>query len=260
MEKKKSLGQHFLHNAHYIQLVADAAAVTQGDTVLEIGPGNGALTKELLSRGAQVTAIEKDSRLIPVLEETFSDAIHRGTLRIIEDDALSVDLHTLGFVSGSFKIVANIPYYITGALLEKFLSGAVQPSLLVFLVQKEVAERIAKATKESILSLSVKVYGTPKYMHTVPAGAFTPPPDVDSAVLLVSHISRAHFNSPEHERMFFTVMKQGFSQKRKMLKNNIAPTLGEKTLSAMERAGIGESARAEDVPLEKWLLLTETTI
>lgn len=255
MEKKKSLGQHFLHNTHYIQMVASAADVSAGDTVLEIGPGSGALTKELLARGARVVAVEKDRRLVPILQEAFLEATAAGQLHIVEGDALKVEVGTLGLTPGSFKVVANIPYYITGALLEKFLSGDVQPSLLVFLVQKEVAERIAKARKESILSLSVKAYGAPKYVHTVPAGAFVPPPDVDSAILLVSGVSRAHFTSPAHEKRFFELVKKGFSQKRKMLRNNIEPVLGEDTTRAMESAGIGAAARAEDIPLQKWLLL-----
>ena len=190
MLKKKSLGQHFLHNRHYLEAVADAAAIQKGETVVEIGPGEGALTAVLLERGAKVIALEKDARLIGLLREKFEGE----ALEVIEGDALDYEP-----AFEAYKVVGNVPYYITGALFKKFLSSALQPSTLVFLIQKEVAERIArrgpnnKKDKESILSLSVKAYGTPAYVKSVPAGAFVPPPKVDSAILQVSGVSRANF-------------------------------------------------------------------
>lgn len=241
MYKKKSLGQHFLNSAHYLNAVADAAEIKKGDTVLEIGPGEGALTAVLLARGATVVAIEKDARLIPLLNEKFAK-----NFTLIEADALEVDVAALKLKS--FKVVGNIPYYITGALLRKFLSEEKQPSVLVFLMQKEVAERIARSKKESILSLSVKAYGEPKYTKTVPKGAFVPPPKVDSAILTVAHVSRAHFSSAAQEEKFFDLVKAGFAQKRKLLKSNLKPLLGEK-------ADALGNVRAEDVPLEGWLSL-----
>ena len=241
VHKKKSLGQHFLHSAHYLNAVADAADIRKGDTVLEIGPGEGALTKVLLERGAKVVAIEKDSRLIPILDEKF-----KKNFTLIEADALEIDVAKLKLKD--FKVVGNIPYYITGALLRKFLSEKTQPSLLVFLMQKEVAERIARSTKESILSLSVKAYGTPAYVKTVPKGAFVPPPQVDSAILKVADVSRAHFANAAHEAKFFELVKVGFGQKRKRLASNLKPILGEKA------AALG-NVRAEDVPLSEWLTL-----
>lgn len=257
MEKKKSLGQNFLKAGSYLRAIADAAHVGAGDTVLEIGPGEGALTKELLARGATVIAVEKDRRLIPFLAEKFATEIAAGTFSLQEADALDISPEELGLSEGTYKLVANIPYYITGALLKKFLSEVSQPSLLVFLVQKEVAERIAREKKESILSLSVKAYGTPRYVKTVPRGAFAPAPDVDSAILLVSPISRNNFSNREQEKEFFTLVRAGFAQKRKLLKRNIEPVLGESTLARMQSAGIPENARAEDVPLSQWLALKE---
>lgn len=241
MLKKKSLGQHFLNSAHYLNAVADAAEVTKGDTVLEIGPGEGALTKVLLERGATVVAVEKDARLMPVLNEKFGKKV-----RVIEADALDIDLAKLKLKK--FKVVGNIPYYITGALLRTFLSEKKQPSLLVFLMQKEVAERIARSKKESILSLSVKAYGEPKYVKTVPKGAFVPPPKVDSAILKVSDISRAHFATAAHEERFFQLVKAGFGQKRKRVASNLKALVGERA------AALGD-VRAEDLPLESWLML-----
>lgn len=255
VEKKKSLGQHFLNNRHYLETVADAADIQKGDTVVEIGPGEGALTEELLARGAHVVAIEKDSRLIPLLREKFKDK----KIEVVEADAKDYDI-SKSFVNGAhshYKVVGNIPYYITGALLKKFLEAKHQPSRLVFLMQKEVAERIArhgpsnKKAKESILSLSVKAFGTPKYVKTVPRGAFAPPPKVDSAVLAVSNISRDNFDSPAHEKKFFELVKRGFSSKRKKLSSN----LGKEYASILQKTNIDAHARAEDVALEEWLAL-----
>jgi 16S rRNA (adenine1518-N6/adenine1519-N6)-dimethyltransferase len=254
LQTKKSLGQHFLKSAAYLRAIADAADIAAGDRVLEVGPGEGALTRELLSRGAHVVAVEKDNRLIPMLQVTFDKELHTGTLVLHEGDALELDTeHTVG--KGLYKLVANIPYYITGALLKKFLSGEHQPSTLVFLVQKEVAERIAKSKKESILSLSVKAYGSVTYVKTVPAGAFAPPPEVDSAILLVSNISKKNFANTQHEEKFFKLVRAGFAQKRKMLKKNIGTLLGAETEARMHTAGIADTARAEDVALEQWLAL-----
>lgn len=254
MYKKKSLGQHFLTSTHYVRLIADAGSVVKGDTVLEIGPGGGILTEELLSRGAVVVAVEKDTRLIPVLKEKFAKHIADKKFFLHEGDALEIDVATLK-LGKSYKLVANIPYYITGALLRKFLSEKKQPSLLVFLIQKEVAERIARNKKESILSLAVKVYGTPTYIKTVPAGAFSPAPDVDSAILLVGGISRDHFKNALHEEKFFELVRAGFAQKRKLLKRNIESVVGKNAAEQLVAVGIAENARAEDVPLLKWVLL-----
>lgn len=249
LKKKKSLGQHFLKNAFYLNTVADAADIQEGDTVLEIGPGDGALTEVLLERGARVVAVEKDARLIEGLRARFAGR----TFEVIDGDAL---VYEPPFKT--YKVVGNIPYYITGALLKKFLSADNQPESLVFLIQKEVAERIThrgpshKKVKESILSLSVKAYGEPAYIKTVPAGAFSPPPKVDSAILAVRNVSRTNFKSTAHEKKFFELIKKGFSQKRKLLVNN----LGTEYSHILENLRIDSKARAEDVPLSTWLALS----
>lgn len=240
MLKKKSLGQHFLKNPYYLGLIADAAQIKNGETVVEIGPGEGTLTEALLDRGAHVIAIEKDSRLVPLLQEKFKNR----EFEVIEGDALEYKPTVK-----EYKVVGNIPYYITGALFKKFLSARNQPSALVFLIQKEVAERIARSKKESILSISVKAYGKPHYVRMVPMGAFAPPPKVDSAILSVSDISRQHFANNAHEKRFFEIVRAGFGQKRKLLKNNLKSLLGE----SAERLG---RARAEDIPLAEWLILS----
>lgn len=242
MQQKKSLGQHFLRSSVYLNAVADAAEIKKGDTVLEVGPGEGTLTAVLLERGARVVAVEKDSRLIPVLNQKFAGK----NFEVAEADALEFEP-----AFKNYKVVGNIPYYITGALLKKFLSGKVQPATLVFLIQKEVAERIARSKKESILSLSVKAYGEPKYIKTVPSGAFSPSPKVDSAILRVANISRKHFKNKAHEEKFFELVKKGFSSKRKFLKSN----LGKEYPNILKSVGVSEKARAEDVTLEQWLKL-----
>jgi 16S rRNA (adenine1518-N6/adenine1519-N6)-dimethyltransferase len=259
IELKKSLGQHFLQARHYLEAVANAAEVKKDSLVLEIGPGEGALTAVLLAQGAKVTAIEKDRRLIPILTEKFASEITDERLTIIEADALEFEPN----FNDNYTVVGNIPYYITGALIRKYLTTTNQPSTLVFLIQKEVAERItnhglaSKNPKESILSLSVQVYGTPKYVTTVPAGAFVPPPKVDSAILAVTNVSRNNFKDTAQEERFFALVKAGFAQKRKLLKRNVEELLGKNATEALTKADIPLNARAEDVPLNKWLALSQ---
>ncbi len=255
MYKKKSLGQHFLNPGAHTHAIAEAVEIVPGELVVEIGPGEGVLTRELLERGARVIVVEKDSRLIPFLAETFRDEVQSGQLQIIEGDALEFALPKK-LQTSVYKVVGNIPYYITGALLRAFLSAKHQPKTLVFLIQKEVAERVARSKKESLLSLSVKAYGEPQYIKTVPRGAFSPAPKVDSAVLRVRDISRANFKNKLTEQRFFDLIHAGFAQKRKLLVRNLENVLGTKAPEALQQAGIPQNARAEDVPLEQWLHLT----
>ena len=223
-----------MRSVSYLNAIADAAEIKKGDTVLEIGPGEGTLTAVLLERGARVIAVEKDARLTPVLTGKFAGK----KFELVEGDALEFEP-----AFKNYKVVGNIPYYITGALLKKFLSGEAQPTTLVFLIQKEVAERIARSKKESVLSLSVKAYGEPKYIKMVPRGAFAPAPKVDSAILRVTNISRKNFKNKKHEARFFELIKKGFGQKRKVLKN----TLGDIGSLAQERP--------EDLLPAQWLKL-----
>ncbi len=255
MYKKKSLGQHFLNRGAHTYAIAEAVEIVPGELVVEIGPGEGALTRELLDCGAQVIALEKDSRLLPILSETFAQELQSGQLHIIEGDALEFALPKK-LQNKRYKVVGNIPYYITGALLRAFLSAKHQPTLLVFLIQKEVAQRIARSKKESLLSLSVKAYGEPQYIKTVPRGAFSPAPKVDSAVLRVRNISRANFKNNAAEQRFFDLIHAGFAQKRKLVRRNLESVLGEKAAVALQNAAVSENARAEDVPLKKWLEIT----
>lgn len=257
MLKKKSLGQHFLQPGVHTRAVAEALSIATGELVVEIGPGEGALTGELLKQGARVMALEKDARLLPILTDRFREAVRTQQLILIEGDALLFDTTTLPH---PWKLVGNIPYYITGALLRAFLTTNNQPSCLVFLMQKEVAQRIARSKKESLLSLSVKAFGTPEYIKTVPRGAFSPPPGVDSAILRITDISRARFANRTQEDRYFALLHAGFGQKRKLLRRNLESVLGEKTSECMEHAGIPLSARAEDVPVEQWIAMSKFSL
>lgn len=254
MKAKKHLGQNFLTSIPARLAIAKAGELSKKDTVLEIGPGRGFLTEELLQSGAHVVALEKDEELIPLLVEMFGK---KKNFTLIEGDVLLFNPRDHGFKNGKYKIIANIPYYITGAIFELFLANQVQPEQMVVLIQKEVAERIVAKDKESILSLSIKAYGAPKIVYRVNKGSFNPAPKVDSAVLSISNIGRKNFKNDYHEAMFFKLVKAGFAHKRKMLASNLKhafPNLP--TAETLSSLGIPEKARAEDVSLELWLALS----
>lgn len=251
---KKSLGQNFLMHQATAERIADAARLSREATVLEIGPGTGMLTKALLSRARKVVAVEADDDLVPQLKETFAAEIEEGKLRLIHADIRAFDPSSLG---EPYALVANIPYYLTGELFRQFLSAKHKPSSVTFLVQKEVAERIAREKKESLLSLSVKAYGTPSYEFTVPRGAFVPAPNVDSAVLSIQNIRADAFASAKEEARFFEVLHAGFAHKRKLLARNLEEVADASVIrAAFQAAGVEEKARAEDVPLAAWKELT----
>lgn len=254
---KKELGQHFLTSKPALKTIVESADITPESTILEIGPGTGVLTEALLAEGAHVIAIEKDTDLIPYLEEKFESEIETNKLTLITGDIRAVLPETLPLTSGKFSVVANIPYYLTGLIFREILGGKVQPASVVFLVQKEVAERIAREKKESIASLAVKAYGNPHYVSTVKAGSFSPPPKVDSAILKIDHISRNNFVSQTHEECFFELIKHAFASKRKQLLGNLSYLGKEKASELLSVAEILPTIRAEDVPLEKWLLLSK---
>lgn len=256
MRAKKSLGQNFLTSIPARIAIINAGNLTPTDAVLEIGPGKGFLTKGLVESGARVVALEKDPDLLPLLRSEFSS---NKKFSLLLGDALSFSPKNNTVLKKGYKVVANIPYYITGAILEHYLSNELQPSHMVVLVQKEVAERVvARDGKESILSLSVKVYGDPKIVYRVNRGSFNPPPSVDSAVLSIEHISKKRFKNKNHEKNFFNVLKAGFSHKRKFLLSNLKEKLPQVDWSRVfNERKINVKIRAEDVCLEDWLLLSQ---
>lgn len=252
MKTKKSLGQHFLNSQEIINHIVSASKTKTGDTVLEIGPGEGVLTKSLLGTGAKVISVEKDDRLIPDLQRRFAREISIKQLDLIHADILDVEL--INIVKSPYKIVANIPYYITGQIIRMFLESDNQPESMTLLVQKEVADRIvSRDGKESLLSLSVKVFGDPTYVRTVPRGAFTPHPNVDSAVISIENISKNRLSGVP-SGFFFAILHLGFAHKRKQLLPNLSVSYNkEKLLKFFRELGIEERVRAEDLPLSIWI-------
>lgn len=242
---KKSLGQNFLMHARIAERIAQSAGLSKDSVALEIGPGTGKLTKELLKIAGKVVAVEADGELYAELTKLFETEIESGHLELIHGDVREFDPGTL---RAGYALVANIPYYITGEIVRMFLEASSQPESMTLLVQKEVAERVARSKKESILSLSVKAYGTPKYLFTVPRGAFVPAPKVDSAVLKISDISRSNFNNENEEDLFFKLLHAGFAHKRKFVRKNL-------TDASFFAGDIAEKARAEDLLLKDWLEL-----
>lgn len=246
----RRLGQHFL-NAQWVARDLVAAVAPKSDEVIvEVGPGRGALTEKLLATGNTVVAIEKDEKLAEFLLEKFKSEIANGKLHLMQGDIRDGD--TYDVLDGRpYVVAANIPYYITGEIIRDFLTAGHQPRALALLIQKEVAERIvARDGKESILSLSVKAYGSPRIIAKVPAGAFSPPPSVDSAIILIENVSRDFFREISEER-FFQIVKTGFASKRKKLVGNLAGSFAD-ARGAFARCGIEENARAEDLTLPKW--------
>lgn len=254
---KKSLGQHFLNSDYAPKKMCEAANLQAGDIVLEVGPGTGILTKEILARGAKVIAIEADQRAISSLQETFPAEIASGLLTIHHHDARILHPADFGVTDHAYKVVSNIPYYISGSLFRSFLDTDCQPTDLVFLVQKEVAERIARDPKESLLSLSIKVFGNPTYICTVKRGHFTPPPKVDSAIVAIHTINRDHFKTMGREA-FFAMLHLGFGQKRKQLLGNLSKEYQRESLEKIfTTLELPLDIRAEDIQPKRWVGLAE---
>lgn len=258
MKAKKSLGQHFLRSNKAIASIIAAGDLKKGNTVLEIGPGEGVLTTALLESGARVIAIEKDDELSHVLKENFSSEINAGLLELRNADILETDIETFGVKKGKWKLIANIPYNITGAIIRKFLSADNQPERMVLLVQKEVAERIVgRKGKESILSISVKAYGRPRYVELVKAGSFAPMPSVDSAILAIEDISKKFFTTFSEDE-FFGLLHTAFSSKRKKLSTNITMLFDRDKIGEVFRElELDDNIRPEDVSIDMWKLLAE---
>ncbi len=281
------LGQHFLKHAWAAAKLAHAVMPLPGETILEIGPGKGVLTAELLTLG-DVVAVEKDSELVAVLNERFAGEIAAGRLRIIEADVRDTVIEQVKMardarrgeaarepysstvsamlrlrndadgviLGGGYILAANIPYYITGEIIRQFLSAERQPRAMALLIQKEVAQRITGG-KESILSLSVKAYGTPKILAKVSRTHFSPPPSVDSSILAITDISKQFFVDINEED-FFSLVHAGFSSKRKFLSSNLSVRYDKSAVAqAFEAIGIPQKARAEDVSIENWRALTQ---
>ncbi len=253
---KKSLGQNFLKSVLALNKIIEAGEIKKEDVILEIGPGKGALTVKLLESSNNVVAIEKDRDLIEFLKEKFKKEIEEKKLTLVEGDVLEYKID-----KKNYKIIANIPYNITGAILEKFLTEENQPERMVLMVQNEVAKRIvANDKKESILSVSVKIYGEPKIIMKVPARYFAPAPKVDSAIIKISNISRKKLiDSRIDEKLFWKVIHNAFAHKRKVLTSNLKNfNKNIDWVKVLQEINIEEKARAEDLSLENWVKLVSS--
>lgn len=251
---KKSLGQNFLANPSIVERIVNAAEIGKNDTVLEVGPGTGNLTRALALRASRVIAIEKDHRLVEELRTTMP-----SNVEIVGGDALYFDPTGHSLSANGYKIVANIPYYITSHFIRAVFESWPQPQLIVLMVQKEVAQRImARPPSANLLSLSVQFYSVPKLLFRVSRGNFRPIPSVDSAI--VSFMPHKPPLPIEHTEKFFRLIRTAFSGKRKQLANSLSSIAGNKedAIRALETAHIAPSARPEKLSMEDWLRLFST--
>ena len=245
---KKSLGQHWLEDKASLEAMCDAAEVITGDNILEVGPGRGSLTTSLLEHGAKVIAVELDERLAQDLTERFKDR----SLILNMLSILDFDFSTL---PADYKIVANIPYYLTSHLLRQLSETPNQPSVAVLLVQKEVAERVVAAPGDmSILSVAVQFYYEVSVGQVVPAKLFTPPPKVDSQILILKKRERPLFADVDTEK-FFRLVKAGFSERRKKLRSSLSGGLGiskQEAENLLQKANIDPNLRPQELSLADW--------
>jgi 16S rRNA (adenine1518-N6/adenine1519-N6)-dimethyltransferase len=245
---KKSLGQHWLNDADSLYAMVEAADISLTDDVLEIGPGPGALTEELVRSANHVTAVEFDE----VLAQKLPGRINAGNLTVVQSDILGFDLTTL---TPNFKVVANIPYYLTSNLLRTLCESPNHFSKAAILIQKEVAERVcAKPGAMSLLSISVQFYCEASLGRLVKAELFTPPPKVDSQILKLTYRTQPLFPDVD-TKIFFRVVKAAFSQRRKTLLNSLSAGLQlgrEETASLLEAAAIQPGVRAQALTLDQW--------
>lgn len=251
---KKSLGQNFLHDPQALEKIVATADLPPNATVLEIGPGTGALTVHLAQKAAHVVAVEIDDRLFAILERQLRDF---SNVQLVHADILETNLPDL-IGSKDYTVVANLPYYITSAILRYLLETPHRPRRLVLTVQQEVADRLVVAPGDmSLLTVSVLFYGKPHIVTRLNPAAFWPRPDVTSAVVRIDVYDQPTVQVPSEE-LFFRVVRAGFSQKRKQLRNSIASGLGISHTSArvmIESSGIDPTRRAETLTLEEWAAL-----
>jgi len=256
IKPSKGLGQNFLIDDNALQKIILAADISSDDEVLEIGPGFGHLTRYLAAKSKTVHAVEIDQKIIPAIRSVMKDF---ENFNLVNADIMDYDLSKLDLQQG-YLVVANIPYYITSALIKKLIEHEIKPKRLVLTVQKEVGERIcSKPGDHSILSLSVQVYGKPRVSSVIKGNSFFPAPKVDSAVIRID-IMDDPVVSQERIPTFFRLVKAGFSQKRKMLRNTISAGMHwnkNKAEEILEKVGIDPKARAQTLSIDDWKNLTD---
>jgi len=252
---KKSLGQNFLKDPHYLDKIVNSARITSNDLVLEIGPGLGHLTRALAARAKKVLALELDEQLIPLLWKDFTEC---RNVEIVQADALEYPYAAL---PDKWKVVANLPYYISTPIIQKLLIYRDRFDTLTLMLQKEVADRIASppgGKEYGYLSVLVQLYAEPRIEFMVPAGAFTPRPNVDSAVITLA-LRGTPAVSLRDEGSFLRVVKAAFSQRRKTLKNSLKQldASKEKMDAVLDRTGIDLGRRAETLSVEEFARLAD---
>ncbi len=265
LRPRRSLGQNFLVDPTAPTRIAEVASLTGEETVLEVGAGLGTLTRALAERAAEVIAVETDPHLLPILEAETADY---PNVHLIHGDILRLDVASLLGVEApprdgrgwaplrkGYIVVANLPYYITAAVLRHLLESTPRPERMVVTVQREVAQRIVASPGEmSLLAVSVQFYGSPKLALRLKRGAFYPPPAVESAVVRIESYAEPPVEVPSVEA-FFRVVKAGFAQRRKQLRNALAAGLGlppQEIAARLEAVGLSPAARAESLDLEAW--------
>ncbi|MFC2013557.1 16S rRNA (adenine(1518)-N(6)/adenine(1519)-N(6))-dimethyltransferase RsmA [Chloroflexota bacterium] len=260
LRPRKGLGQHFLIDEEVLQLITSAAELKPSDIIMEIGPGMGILTRKLAKPAGSVIAVELDSKLTAILKQTLASfdnvtIINEDILRI-EPAALLKEQKATDSPLG-YKVVANLPYYITSPVLRRFLEASIKPEIMVVMVQKEVAEAIvAEPGQMSLLNVSVQFYGEPRIISHVPAHCFYPAPEVDSAILRIKVYPQPAV--AVDEKSFFELVRAGFNVRRKQICNSLAQGLGlpkAEALSLLGRGDIAPQRRAETLTIEEWARL-----
>lgn len=245
---KKSLGQHFLTDRKALETILEAADLTKTDRVLEVGPGMGILTRELCEKAKEVIAVELDSKMVPLIKTA---CIKHSNLWVKNEDVLTFDTTELG----EYKVVSNLPYYITSAVIKLFLEAKNKPQEMVLLMQREVAERLAaKPSRMSKLSVATQFYSNPQIIDVVPRTSFFPAPKVDSAIVKLRVYKKPLFPDAD-PKIFFKLVRAGFSEKRKQLINSLSHALclnREYTEQLLKDAGINPQARAETLAMKDW--------
>lgn len=249
---KKSLGQNFLIDEKALEIIVESAEISPDDRIIEVGPGTGFLTEKLIEKAKKVTAIEYDADMVKILEKRFKN---KKNLEIIQSDILKLNLSNVtSQMSNVYKVVANIPYYITSPLIKFFLQAEKPPTNMVLLVQKEVAEKICGLSGKSLITIETQLFGKPEIIANVPAKSFYPAPKVESAILKISTHKTPLV--PENElKNFLRIVKFGFSQKRKKLANTLSAGLHLKPKEIREKLmqiSIDPDQRAEHLSMEDW--------
>ena len=248
---KKSLGQNFLIDDVALDYIIEAGDLNSDDHIVEVGPGTGFLTERLIEKVKKVTAIELDKDMVHVLSDRFKGV---DNLELINENALDFEVENAGLKNKKYKVIANIPYYITSPLIKHFLRSNSKPSIMVILMQKEVAEKICGITGKSLITIESQLFGKSEIIHKVPSSSFHPAPKVNSAVLKITVFDKPLVPKDELED-FLRIVKFGFSQKRKKLSNTLSAGLRMETPKVKEllkKVNIDPDLRAEHLEIEDW--------